>query len=129
MGKLWVPYEIAADLKVNGFREITQHYYLVNSEDPTKHTNTPTFGIKEPFGMDYNNHLPTRISAPFWPLVTAWFRTNHGLSLEPKKKGLKEIFYSFQIKKEGEQWYDGKEEYATYDMATFEGIKRLLKSI
>jgi len=91
--KIWVPYELGLLLKSKGFDKECRYHFKVNSEDPTKHTNTPTFVMAEKFGANHN-FMPTRVSAPEWSLAIDWVyeRTSNIIIYNPTFT--LEFFYS-----------------------------------
>ena len=69
--QVWVPYNLALLLKSKGFNIDCRYHFKLSLEDPTKHSNIPTFEVRCAFGVNHNR-LPTRFSAPEWSVAIDW---------------------------------------------------------
>lgn len=83
--QVWVSYEVAQLLKEKGFDKDCKYHFKVSTTEPGKHTNTPTFEVKHPFGANHNL-MPTRVSAPVWSQAIDWVyeKTGNIIMYNPK---------------------------------------------
>ena len=129
MEKLFVPYEIAKQLKEKGFDELCFRYYNVKDYDlPLYYQNDLSLE-----GEDFNDikyEKIGQISAPLYQQVMDWFRRKHKIHIEimsPPKNG----DWHYVLYKINETPPIGRSEstHYLYDDAIDTAIKEALKLI
>jgi len=92
MGKEFVPYEIALELKEIGFDETCiTNYYDGELENPT----VDTYPNNNKYLAEKHSEFGECISAPLWQQAFRWFREKHNIHVSPNLIEVGDIVYNF----------------------------------